>query len=128
MTSPARLRGRRAAPRPVPVAPVPPSGSRAGFVLYVSLPDDVDDEPDDEGTRPRPSARDLAETADLLRELAQDALPGAETFAALSLVPGTTGEVRRFRDRLPHLRLLDPVEDDSSASDPDVLSGSGDAR
>ncbi|MBD7917488.1 hypothetical protein H9657_04240 [Cellulomonas sp. Sa3CUA2] len=127
MTSPARLRGRRAVPRPVPVAPVPPHGPRAGFVLYVSLPDDVDDEPDGTDDRPRPTAQQIAETADLLRELAQEALPGSETFAALSLVPGTTGEVRRFGDRLPHLRLLDPV-DDSPAGTPDVLSGSGDAR
>ncbi|GIG41899.1 hypothetical protein Cph01nite_36610 [Cellulomonas phragmiteti] len=91
-------------------------------MLYVSLPDD---EP---GThRPRPSATQIAETADLLLELAQDALPGAETYAALSLVPGTAGDVRDLGTRLPHLRLLDPV-DDTPASTPDVLSGSGDAR
>lgn len=121
MTSPARLRGRRAVHRPVPVAPVPPHGPRAGFVLYVSLPEDADDD------GPRPTAHDIAETADLLRELAQEALPGSETFAALSLEPGTTGEVRRFGARLPHLRLLDPV-DDTPASGTDVLGGSGDAR
>lgn len=124
MTSPARLRGRRAVHRPVPVAPVPPHGPRAGFVLYVSLPEDADDET---GDAPRPTAHEIAETADLLRELAQEALPGSETYAALSLVPGTTGEVRRFGARLPHLRLLDPV-DDTPESGTDVLGGSGDAR
>jgi len=127
MTSPARLRRPRAVHRPVPVAPVPPHGPRAGFVLYVSLPEDADVEPGDSDAPGRPTAHEIAETADLLRELAQEALPGSETFAALSLVPGTTGEVRRFGDRLPHLRLLDPV-DDSPAGTPDVLSGSGDAR
>lgn len=130
MTSPARLRGRRAAAH-LPAAPVVPPltpvphDARAGFVLYVSIPGDA---PGTAGTgRPRPTATDIAETADLLRELAQEALPGSETFAALSLVPGTTGDVRSIGDRLTHLRLLDPV-DDSPASSDDVLSGSGDAR
>lgn len=127
MTSPARLRSRRSTHPPVPsvVAPVLPSTHRArsGFVLYVSLPT-----PDDADTSgPRPTSADIAETADLLRELAQEALPGAETFAALSLSPGSSGEVRSLGERLTHLRLLDPV-DDSPAGAPDVLGGSGDAR
>ncbi|UZN03883.1 hypothetical protein [Cellulomonas sp. S1-8] len=128
MTTPARLRARRAdhRPAPRPVAPVAPPtlGHRAGFVLYVSLPDDG---PDDAGTPPRPTSAQLAETADLLRELAQEALPGSETFAAISLAPGTTGDERGVGDRLTHLRLLAPV-DDAAPGAPDVLSGSGDAR
>jgi|GEM_PF-901171 len=128
MTSPARLRSRRADHRPAPLAPpvVPAAhGPRAGFVLYVSLPDD---EPGSPGARRlRPTAAEIAETADLLRELAQEALPGSETFAALSLVPGTTGDVRSLGERITHLRLLAPVDDDAEPSTPDVLSGSGDA-
>lgn len=122
MTSPARLRGRRADHRPVPVAPLPPQRQRAGFVLYVSLPDD---QPDADGPRPSPS--EIAETADLLRELAQEALPGAETFTALSIAPGTSGSTGTLGERLTHLRLLDPVPD-TAESTPDVLGGSGDAR
>ena len=124
MTTPARLRRSHAVHRPAATAPAPApaSGPRAGFVLYVSIPDD---DPQSPATR-RPDAAAIAETADLLRELAQEALPGADTFAALSLVPGTSGDVRSIGDRLTHLRLLEPV-DDTTASTPDVLSGSGDA-
>lgn len=106
MTTPARL-PRTPAPRPATLAPTP-RGPRAGFVLYVSLP-----EGDGEDGEPRASAADIAETADLLRELASEALPGAETSAALSLVPGTTGDVRSIGERISHLRLLEPVEDDA---------------
>lgn len=127
MTSPARLRARRAAPPPARYVPPPgPRGPRAGFVLYVSIPEDQPDDGTDE-PRPRPSATQIAETADLLRELAQEALPGAETVAALSLVPGTTGDVRSIGERITHLRLLAPVDDDATGRGPDVLSGSGDA-
>ena len=120
MTSPARLRARRATDLDPTPAPRPEPGPRAGFVLYVSLPEE------DGGPHPRATATQIAETADLLRELAEEALPGAQTSAALSLVDGTRGDVRSIGDRITHLRLLDPV-DDTPAGDPDVLSGSGDA-
>ncbi len=122
MTTPARLRRSHADHHPAaPATPPTPARPRAGFVLYVSIPDDPD-----APTSQRPGAAEIAETADLLRELAQEALPGADTFAALSLVPGTAGDVRSIGDRLTHLRLLEPVRE-TTASTPDVLSGSGDA-
>ncbi|SFK13452.1 hypothetical protein [Cellulomonas sp. KH9] len=126
MTTPARLRRPRTTHPPLPRAAAPlapaPTGPRAGFVLYVSLPQDGADT----GTTPRPGAAEIAETADLLRELAQEALPGADTFAALSLVPGTAGDVRSLGERITHLRLLEPVPDTDPGT-PDVLTGSGDA-
>lgn len=122
MTSPARLRGRRAVHHPPPAA-APARGPRAGFVLYVSVPDD-EHQPGRAGRRT--TAADIAETVDLLRELAQEALPGSEAFAALSLVPGTTGDVRSLGDRLTHLRLVEPAPA-TEADAPDVLTGSGDA-
>ena len=48
--------------------------------------------------------------AEALRDLARDLLPTAETFTALSLVPGTGGEhddVQSIRGRLAGLRPLD---------------------
>ncbi len=130
MTPPATARARRpAAAAPLPAAPLPaapPAGPpRAALVLYVSLPTD------DDGT-PAPSPAELAEAAEMLRELAHDLLPTAETSAALSLVPGTSGDVRRIGDRISHLRLLAPPEADEPGAPapgphPDVLAGSGDA-
>jgi hypothetical protein len=49
--------------------------SRTGLVLRVSLPDDV----------ARVSSTELAEVAELLRELAQELLPSADTLTELSL-------------------------------------------
>ncbi|MBO9556489.1 hypothetical protein [Cellulomonas sp.] len=74
--------------------------ARAGLVLHVSLPD--------EGG-PHPSSAQLAEVAELLREIAEDLLPGAQTSTALSFVPGGSGDVRRVGERLTHLRLLEPA-------------------
>jgi hypothetical protein len=53
-------------------------------------------------------AADLAEVAEALRDLARDLLPTAETFTALSLVPGTGGsdDVQSLRSRLAGLRPL----------------------
>lgn len=48
----------------------------SGLVLRVQLPDD--------GTRPV-SSTELAEVAEMLRELAQEMLPTAETLTELSL-------------------------------------------
>lgn len=93
----------------------PPHGTgaqpaRAGFVLYVGL--------QGEGGHPaRLDARhaaDLAEIAEALRDLARDLLPTAETFTALSLVPGTSGpdDVQDLRARLS---VLQPLPDPDGA-------------
>jgi hypothetical protein len=68
-------------------------------VLYVGLNgDDATDQ-----------VAELAEVAESLRDLARDLLPTAETYTALSLVPGTgTDDVRDLRDRLSHLAPLEP--------------------
>lgn len=85
-------------------APTPPP--RAGFVLYVGVHDDPDGGPT--------GARELAEVAETLRDLARELLPTAETFTALSLVPQRAGtdDVRTLRDRLSH---LNPLEHDALA-------------
>ena len=84
------------------LAPTPPP--HAGFVLYVGLHDDPDGGPT--------GARELAEVAETLRDLARELLPTAETFTALSLVPQRAGpdDVRTLRDRLAH---LNPLEHDA---------------
>lgn len=86
------------------LAPTPPP--HAGFVLYVGLHDDPDGGPT--------GARELAEVAETLRDLARELLPTAETFTALSLVPQRAGpdDVRTLRDRLSHLH---PLEHDALA-------------
>jgi len=86
------------------LAPTPPP--HAGFVLYVGLRDDPDDGPT--------GARELAEVAETVRDLARELLPTAETFTALSLVPQRAGpdDVRTLRDRLSHLH---PLEHDALA-------------
>lgn len=115
MTSPARLRTSRSHTGPVP----PPAESRAGFVLYVSLPESGTD------GAALPSAADLTETAEALRELAQEALPGSETYATLSLASGSSSPHTIDATRgLPAVRLLRPVTGPGTT---DVLSGSGDA-
>ncbi|GAA4623182.1 hypothetical protein [Cellulomonas oligotrophica] len=104
MARPARLAAAApAAPRrtPQPVDDRP----RAGLVLYVSLPGGDDAR--------AASATALAEAAETLREFAQELLPDAETSAALSLVPGTSGDVRQLGDRLTHLRLIASPDDDA---------------
>ena len=78
--------------------PAPLPRPRPGLVVYVSVPD---------GT----AAGELAEAAELLRELAGELLPGADTYAALSLAPTASDDVHRLGDRLSHLRLLDHAED-----------------
>lgn len=125
MTPPATARVRRSATAVAAVPAPPAEPPRAALVLYVSLPDAQD------ASAPGPG--DLAEAAEMLRELAHDLLPSAQASVALSLVPGTSGDVRRIGDRISHLRLLDPPDGDepgASAPSPptDVLSGSGDAR
>ena len=102
----------------------PEARPRAGFVLYVGLRDD-DDSTTDSPTAPGAPAfgtAELTEIAETLRDLARDLLPTAETFTALSLVPGGSGpdDVQSLRHRLSHLRLLE--------APPTVLGGSGDAR
>ena len=81
-------------------APVPLPADQAGLVLYVSLPESR-----------TPAAGDLAEVAELLREIAADLLPGADTYTALSLASAGADDVHRLGDRLSHLRLLDVLAD-----------------
>lgn len=101
--APASARRRAPALEPAPARSSTGPAGRAGFVLYVGLQGDspaLDAE----------HAADLAEVAEALRDLARDLLPTAETFTALSLVPGTGGEqddVQSIRGRLAGLRPLD---------------------
>jgi len=80
---------------------------RRGFVLYVGI--------DDADNSPLTSSADLAEVAEMLRDLARELLPSAETHAALSLSPRATGPdtVNAVRDRFDRLRLVTP--DDTEA-------------
>ncbi len=88
----------RAVPRSSTPAVVRPA--RAGFVLYVGL----------NGEDGAGQAADLAEVAESLRDLARDLLPTAETYTALSLVPGgVSDDVRDLRDQLSHLEPLTPA-------------------
>ncbi|GAA3809641.1 hypothetical protein [Cellulomonas soli] len=122
-----------------PVAPALAPG-RAGFVLYVSLPEDGSS-PEGHATRGTITPADLAGVAELLREAALDLLPAAETYTALSLAPqrpGPSVEFGRFGERLSHLRLITPLPDGTEqqplpddvldASATDVLGESGDTR
>ncbi|MEZ0449931.1 hypothetical protein [Cellulomonas sp. ICMP 17802] len=86
-----------ALPAPLPVQHADP---QPGLVLYVSLP---------AGTARAPG--ELAEMAEVLRELATELIPGADTFTALSLAPAGSDDVHRLGDRLSHLRLLDVLAD-----------------
>ena len=70
------------------------TGPRAGFVLYVGLPDDGS---------PAVTPTELVEAAEALRELAQEALPNAETLTALSLSSDPGGEVQAIGERLGRL-------------------------
>lgn len=107
---------RSPAPRRLPAARLPagtgPQPPRAGFVLYVGL----------QGDSPELDARhaaDLAEVAEALRDLARDLLPTAETYTALSLVPGTgPDDVRDLRARLALLRPLE--QDATEGTEPDA--------
>lgn len=146
---PPRSAAQRRATRTVAETPAPAlAPGRAGFVLYVSLPEDGA-AADQQGITPA----DLAEVAELLREAALDLLPVAETYTALSLAPQRPGpavEFGRFGERLSHLRLLAPLPDEADepgadtprrlggphettdvvpdASATDVLGESGDTR
>lgn len=109
---PTRTRRRREPALPVsPPRPAPGAGpGRAGFVLYVGL-----GEPEQGGAG---DTAQLAEVAEALRDLAQDLLPAAETFTALSLVPGTgADDVATLRSRLTALRPLadGPAPTDATA-------------
>jgi hypothetical protein len=85
---------------PTPATPAGTRTGRAGFVLYVGL----------NGEDPGARLADLAEVAESLRDLARDLLPTAETYTALSLVPGTgQDDVRDLRDRLQRLQPLEPA-------------------
>ncbi|MFB9955658.1 hypothetical protein [Cellulomonas denverensis] len=84
--------------------PTTDPAARAGFVLYVGLNDG-------DG-----HTAELAEVAEALRDLARDLLPTAETYTALSLVPGAgTNDVRDLRDRLGRLRPLEGGGDEPVA-------------
>lgn len=110
---PPRSAAQRRAARTVAETPAPAlAPGRAGFVLYVSLPEDGA-VAGQQGITPA----DLAEVAELLRESALDLLPVAETYTALSLSPQRPGpavEFGRFGERLSHLRLLAPLTDETA--------------
>lgn len=65
--------------------------SRAGFVLYVGVPDD--------GT----PAAEIVDAAETLRELAQEALPTARTLTTLALRADPDSDVQAVGDRLDRL-------------------------
>ncbi|HEY0217555.1 MAG TPA: hypothetical protein VGC57_14295 [Cellulomonas sp.] len=101
---PAARRARPAVPATRPLGTRTGSSSavvrpaRAGFVLYVGL----------SGEDATGHAADLAEVAESLRDLARDLLPTAETYTALSLVPGGgSDDVRDLRDQLSRLQPLE---------------------
>jgi len=77
-------------------APLHAPRTRPGLVLYVSLPE--------------ADAEDLTEAAELLRELAVELLPTAETYTALALEPQPARTLLRLLDGRP----------------PHALAGSGD--
>ncbi|WP_426593452.1 hypothetical protein ACPPVS_17265 [Cellulomonas sp. McL0617] len=77
-----------ALPRSIPRTIAPD----AGLVLYVSL-----------SAQSLQGAPELAEVAELLQEIARELLPGADTYAALSLAPAGSDDVHQLGDRL---RLL----------------------
>ncbi|GEM_PF-2345487 len=109
-----------APPRRLPAAREPagtgPQPARAGFVLYVGLQGDSPE------LDPRHAA-DLAEVAEALRDLARDLLPAAETYTALSLVPGTgPDDVRDLRARLASLQ---PLEGGGADADGGARSAGG---
>ena len=85
-----------ALPRSVPRTIAP----NAGLVLYVSLP-----------AQTSLDAGDLAEAAELLQELALELIPGAESYAALSLAPAGADDIHRLGDRLTHLRVVARAQD-----------------
>ncbi|WP_282944641.1 hypothetical protein [Cellulomonas endometrii] len=110
--------GRAAPPAPAAAggapAPGPAQPARAGFVLYVGL---QGDSPDLDAAH----AADLAEVAEALRDLARDLLPTAETYTALSVVPGTAAaqdEVQSLRSRLGALRPLETGRADAADDSP----------
>ena len=83
--------------------------ARPGFVLYVSLPD-PDDATTPTAASDRRDAARLTEAAELLRELAVDLFPSAETYTALALEPQPARTLLRLLDGRP----------------PHALTGSGD--
>ncbi|WP_029289224.1 hypothetical protein [Cellulomonas sp. HZM] len=111
MALPAPLPARLPAPQAHPSQTRPPQ-ARAGFVLYVAAPPDA-------------SPADLADVAESLHELAVDALPGAETVVALSLVPGGSDEVRRVGERLTDLRLVAASPTTSTADSTADINAAG---
>jgi hypothetical protein len=116
---------RTPAPRPARPHDAGPQPARAGFVLYVGLQGEGG-EGDPAGLDARHAA-DLAEVAEALRDLARDLLPTAETFTALSLVPGTAGpdDVQDLRARLSALRPLPEPPGDDAGADPHAGAGGG---
>ncbi|MDM7854752.1 hypothetical protein [Cellulomonas alba] len=86
------------------------SRTRPGLVLYVSIPDETATPTASGASAQAPDARQLTEAAELLRELAVELLPTAETYTALALAPQPARTL---------LRLLD-------GRHPDALAGSGD--
>lgn len=107
---------RTPAPRPARPHGTGAQPARAGFVLYVGLQGEGGGDPAGLDAR---HAADLAEVAEALRDLARDLLPTAETYTALSLVPGTAGpdDVQDLRARLSALQPLPET--------PDAAAGSG---
>ena len=85
-----------ALPRSIPRTIAP----NTGLVLYVSLP-----------AQTSQGADHLAEVAEVLQEFARELLPGADTYAALSLAPAGSDDIHRLGDRLTHLRLLGSAQD-----------------
>ena len=62
---------------------------------------------------PAVTPAELVEAAETLRELAQEALPHAETLTALSLSPDAYGEVQAIGERLGRLEALGRADQDA---------------
>jgi hypothetical protein len=85
--------------------------TRPGFVLYVTLPDPTGPPATASPADPSPpdgGAARLVEAAEVLRELALDLLPAAETYTVLTTEPQRTDALLRLLAERPPRVLVGP--------------------